>query len=227
MRRKEAARCDKAAGWRRRGAGRGPARGLRGARGARAAAAPAPHHLPAVSRPPTPLVLVWLAPLRAPHSCPDHDACRSAVAANATSTLPANRSPNLSATCYFITFGHLHTLTRLVYPSSCKCTLILLKCDMKPSNSELALKCASWSLCIKASAFLCRVSFSSVFVEAFCGWSPFSSDFRISTVKFLSLIERHGRLVLLTAVESAKSAWAFGLVGHARRVALLARRPER
>lgn len=29
--------------------------------------------------------------------------------------------PNFRATCYDLTFGHLRSLTRLVYPSSCKC----------------------------------------------------------------------------------------------------------
>lgn len=91
-RKRRVARCDKAAGWRQpRGEGTSRREVRCDVRGARALPAPAPRRSPPVSRPPTLLVLVWLAPLRAPHSYPDHDACRPAVAANATSTLPAKR----------------------------------------------------------------------------------------------------------------------------------------
>lgn len=97
-RKRRDAACDKAAGWRRSGGepgARGSAstavrRGVGwGPRGARAPGLPASRRMPPASRPPTLLVLVCFAPLRAPHSCPDRDARRLSVAANATSKLPA------------------------------------------------------------------------------------------------------------------------------------------
>lgn len=130
-RKRRAARCDKAAGWRRWGAGWGSQReGEREMRGGGCARTSSPRAAPLASR-----------------QSPADSACACVTrAAPCTALVPRSRRvpphcgrerdhyatgetflPNLSATCYVLTFGHFaYPLPGLFIPS-CKCTLILLK----------------------------------------------------------------------------------------------------
>lgn len=162
------------------GAPRGVIRpGWRGSCGAPASAGglrahplPAPRRAPPVSRPPTPLVLVWLALLCAPHSCSEHDACRPAVAANRDLYLTGETFLPTFVWLAMIWLSNVYApLPGLFTRSPCKWYAHSIRCDQFPlSISELAFKVLRESFCEIKTSDILRPTIGS---DLFWRWSSF------------------------------------------------------